>query len=59
MDKTSFVSFVGEGAGAVGEGLPEAGMDPASQQVASWEVPTPGRSHALLHHSPLDTAAPL
>lgn len=41
MDKTSFVSFVGEGAGAVGEGLPEAGMDPASQQVASWDVPTP------------------
>lgn len=40
VDKTSFVSFVGEGARAIGEGLPEAGVDPAS-----WGLPCPREPH--------------
>lgn len=46
VDKTSFVSFVGEGAWAVGEGLPGAGMDPDSWQVASWGLPCPRELHS-------------
>lgn len=40
VDKTSFVSFVGEGARAAGEGLPEADVDPAS-----WGLPCPREPH--------------